>query len=84
MSEVPHCPECRRADTVEVRKGPRYEYYCSNCNRVIEADDIEDKVFFERVKRSMFKNPRKVEDQVVHEYSEKCQCEWCERGRPGI
>jgi transcription initiation factor TFIIIB Brf1 subunit/transcription initiation factor TFIIB len=84
MSEVPHCPECERADTVTVRDGSQYEYYCRNCNLVIEPDDVTDAAWIDMVSDSMFTDAEAVSASATHDYSSECECDWCERGRPGI
>lgn len=85
MSEVPHCPDCGRADTVTPRRGPGYEYYCDNCDRVIQTSEITDAAFIDMVSRSMFRDPDQIEEQAEKDFfSDKCECEWCERGRPGL
>ena len=84
MSEVPHCPECARADTVDVRKGPEYEYYCRRCARVIKPDDVTDAAWVDMVSEMMFNDPQGVKERSEHNYSTNCECSWCERGRPGM
>lgn len=84
MSEVPHCPECKRADKVKVKNGSGYEYYCRNCERTIKTDDIVDGPFIDMVSDSMFKNPKKVKQNSEFDFNEQCTCGYCERGRPGL
>lgn len=84
MSEVPHCPECARADTVTVRQGPGYEYYCRNCARVIEPDDVTDAAWIDMVSDTMFRDADAASERATHNYSPECECDWCERGRPGM
>jgi hypothetical protein len=81
---VPHCPECKRADKVKTRSGNGYEYYCNNCFNVILPDEIVEAAFIDMVKDSMFKNPEKVKSNAEFEYSEKCECDYCSKGRPGL
>lgn len=84
MSNVPHCPECRRADRVEWRKGPKYEYYCRSCNHVFEPDDVLDAAWIDIMSDKMFTNPDDIAERAEHGYSDKCECDWCEDGRPGM
>lgn len=84
MTEVPHCPNCYRADTVVVRRGPGYEYYCRNCNTIIKPDDITDAPFIDMVKDRMFNNPERVKKNAEYTFSDECECQYCERGRPGL
>jgi hypothetical protein len=84
MSEVPHCPDCKRADKVKVRSGRGYSYYCNNCDIVIMPDEIVDGPFIDMVKERMFNHPEKVKNKAEFDFSDKCTCEWCEDGRPGI
>lgn len=84
MSEVPHCPDCKRADTVQVRKAPGYEYYCDNCQRVIYPDDIVDGPYIDMVSERMFRNAEEIKKNAEFEFNDKCSCEYCEKGRPGL
>lgn len=84
MSEVPHCPSCNRADTVSVRAGPGYEYYCSTCNRIIKPDEITDGPFIDMVSERMFREYEQRKNNAVFEFNDNCECEYCERGCPGL
>lgn len=84
MSEVPHCPDCRRADKVKTTAMPRYTYYCRNCDRTIEPNEIEDVAFIDMVSKSMFRDYDDVAEQARPFYSDGCECQWCERGRPAL
>jgi hypothetical protein len=86
MSEVPHCPECGRADTVSSRRGPGWEYYCDipGCQTLFEADDVTDAAWIDMVSEMMFSDSEAVIEQAEHEYADDCACDWCERGRPGM
>lgn len=83
MSEVPHCPDCNRADRVGARRGT-YEYYCDNCDLVFDPDDVVDAAWIDMVANRMFDHPAEALDRAAHEYSDDCECQWCDRGRPGM
>jgi len=87
MSEVPHCPECGRADTVDTRSGPGWEYYCHipGCQTLFEPDDVVDAAWIDMVAERMFDDPEAAHNRATHdEYSADCECGWCDRGRPGV
>lgn len=85
IQEVPHCPDCGRADAVTIQESPDYSYGCTNpfCGRAeILLEDIVDWPFMDMCS-SMFDDER-IEKAANNpmEFSDECECDWCQRGRP--
>jgi len=83
VSETPHCPLCGRADCVDPRKGSTtYEWVCTNvrCGKnVITQRGVRDVPFMDMSRSWDMADIEQTDEQT---YSDDCECDWCERGRP--
>lgn len=79
MTQVPHCPDCGRADTVDphqTRSGD-YAWVCNKpaCGRdVITQSDVRDIPF---MAGSQLYDESDIKSVSEQDYSNECTCNWC-------
>lgn len=84
MGEVPHCPDCNRADIVDVRNGS-YTYWCHSCDHVIRPDDVTDGPWVDMVADRMFVDAETTTMNATDvTFSEACCCDYCLRVRDRV
>lgn len=84
--EHPHCPDCLMlyddeftGTTVVVSQEGTDNYYCQNCDKVIEPGDITDIPWMEMVVDSYFPDVEKQIEEGTEEFNDDCSCYRCNR-----
>lgn len=86
LTDVPHCPECHRADRVEARPGPSHEFYCDQptCQTVFYPDDVVDGPWVDLSSDFMFDDPEETTLQAGKIiFADDCTCTYCTRLEEG-
>lgn len=84
MTDVPHCPECHRADHVEPTVGVDYQCRYPECSTLFTPDDVVDGPWVDLAADSVFDD---VEETTLNAgkiiFADDCTCTYCTRLEEG-